>query len=458
MGWIVDHVFARRGRPRPVWSVTGRSAAGSAFLGAKLSWLVLFVALWGQGACVPDPHVVGSSKVTVGEKLGIEIEQGPELLQGDFLFTDYAGNRFDANSADVEYHFYDAKHVEFRIPAGAVPGPALVHLGTKDRPQGYDIDLEVHRMAVLVDPIGRLYVVDTATGSVVDVVPLGHGQMRASAADRVTKILATASDEAAVHFFVVTGGGLTSFSPAVDGVGTRAAGAVMLGSQVLVAVQQGLAWLEQGQAGSTLLKGFLGKAPVVSLAAADRAHTAVALLGFPGDATDFADILEVVSLQDGKPVVTAEVDLGGTAGGASWPVVAADGSQAWVNNRVDDTIAIVQLGGQPQVTNRVSLPADENFANHDPFRLVLRPDGKELLVLCAGSKSLVFYTITEGSLQAGKVIRLDNVPWDAGYVGQKLYVLTSWKVVSIDLGSNDPKPKDAGWDVGVGMSRMFIQP
>lgn len=434
--------MGRMGRLGPV----GRFMAVAALL-----WTV-------QAACVPDPHVVGSKKVTVGEKLGIEVDQGPKLISGDVLFIDAQGNRFDANSADLAYQFVGPDEIVLRIPAGAATGPATLHLGTEGRAQGYDIDLEVHRMAVLLDPIGRLYILDTDTGKVVDVVALGHGEMRAAAADRTTKILATASDEAAVHFYTVTGGGLVSYSPAVDGVGTRAAGAVRLGDHVLVAVQQGLAWLEQGQAGSTLLKGFLGQAPVVALASADQADKVVALLGFAGDATDYADTLEVVALDNGQPKVTAQVDLGGTAGGASWPVVSHDGTQAWVNNRVDDQVAIVSLDGQPQVMGRVSLPSDGDFVHRDPFRLLLSPDGKTLLVLCAGSKSLVFYDVGEGTLQFSRAIRLDDVPWDAGYVGHTLYVLTAWKVVRIDLDAGDPKPRDAGWEIGVGMSRMFVQP
>ena len=429
------------------------TAAGS------LGFLAGLGALWMmQAGCVPDPHVVGSKKVTVGEKLGIQVAQGPKLIQGDFLLTDAKGHQFQASSADLEYEFLSPEEIRFRVPAGAATGPATLHLGTDGRAQGYDIDLEVHRMAVLLDPLGRLYTLDTDTGTVVDVKPLGHGEMRASAADRVTKILATASDEAAVHFFTITGGGLISYSPAVDGVGTRSAGAVRLGGQVLVGVQQGLAWLEQGEAGSTLLKGFLGEAPVAALAAADQADVAVALLGFSGDATDFADILEVVRLQDGQPTVTGQVDLGGTAGGASWPLVSPDGTQAWVNNRVDDSLALVSLRDPPQVVAHVQLPTDGDFVHTDPFRLVLRPDGRELVVLCAGSKSLVFYEVGDGSLQFSKAIRLDDVPWDAGYVGHRLYLLTSWKVVAIDLDSGDPRPVDAHWEVGVGMSRMFVQP
>ena len=411
-----------------------------------------------QTGCVPDPHVVGSKKVTVGEKLGIQVEQGPKLIQGDLLLTDAEGHQFQANSADLEYEFLSPEEIRFRIPAGAATGPATLHLGTEGRAQGYDIDLEVHRMAVLLDPLGRLYTVDTDTGRVVDIMPLGHGEMRATSADRVTKILATASDEAAVHFFTITGGGLVSYSPAVDGVGTRAAGAVRLGRNTLVAVQQGLAWLEQGEGGSTLLKGFLGEAPVVALAAADQADVAVALLGFSRDATDFADTLEVVKLQDGQPTIASRVDLGGTAGGASWPLVSPDGTQAWVNNRVDNSLAVVSLSDSPQVVGQVLLPTDGDFSHTDPFRLVLRPDGKELLVLCAGSKSLVFYNVGDGALQFSKAIRLGDVPWDAGYVGHRLYVLTSWKVVVIDLDSGDPQPRDAHWEVGVGMSRMFVQP
>ena len=443
---------------RRATGATGSTAARFAYTRASIFVLsVLGVAMMALVGCQPTPHISGSKRASVGQNVAIEVAQGPGLVKDDFVLTDAQGSKYDSSSGDVAYHFQDDKHVTFKIPKGIATGPATLRLGVQGRSAGCDVDFSILRIAVLLDPDGWLYSVDVDTGRVLDMDALGHGELSAHMAPSGIRIAATASKEAAVHFIEVLGSGLQPYSPSLDGIANKTFDAVMLSTGALVATEKGIAWLSQGEFGSTVLNGFLGRGPVVRLAGSQAQGQALGLLGFASDATDYRDLVEVVDLSSDEPQITTTLDLGGTVGGASWLVVSPDGTYAWVNNRLDNTITILSLGQSPAVTDHVALPTQDK-PQTDPFRLAVSPDGKRLVVLCGGSKSAVIYDVSDGALSNPVIVDLGDVPWDASFAAGRLYVLLGWKVVWMDPSSGSPKPVDAGWDVGVGMTRLMIQP
>ncbi len=424
--------------------------------------LAALVALGWAGSCWNEPYVNGDQDVTVGQKLAVEVAQGPGLASGQVRFTDSAGAVYGAG--DLEYEFLDDHHVRLRVPVGAATGPAVLHLGAQGRPEGYDIDLTVHRMAVLLDPLGSLYCVDTDTGRLVDVQVIGHGRVTADLLDRGAKILATSSAESSVHFLRIGGSGLEPYSPAVQGVARGATGAVRFGRRTFVGTEEGVALLEEGAEGSTVLRKVIGRdlpGPVWEIRAAWDAGRAALLVGFSQDATDFQEMVTLLEVPEGsEPVLhLTGAELPGTVGGSTSLAISRDGAVAWVNNRVDDTVVVVRLGPPAEVVQVVELPAEEQARCEDPFRVVSDPFGRYLAVACAASKSLVLYdTATDGGLSNPRVVALGDVPWDAAFTADRLYVLLGWKVVALDPTASAPEAWDAGWEVGVGMSRIFVQP
>jgi len=423
---------------------------------AAVRLLVVFAAATWFG-CDPTPHIEGSKRASVGQHVAIEVAQGPGLIKDDFVLTDAKGTKYEASNGDVAYHFQDENHVTFTIPRGITTGPATLRLGVQGRSSGYDVDFDILRIAVLLDPDGWLYSLDVDTGKVLDMDALGHGDLSAHMAPSGIRIAATASKEAAVHFIEVLGSGLRPYSPSLDGIANKTFDAIMLSAGALVATEKGIAWLSQGEFGSTVLNGFVGKGPVVRLGGSQTQGQALGLLGFTSDATDYRDLVEVVDLSGDEPQITSTLDLGGTVGGASWLVVSPDGAYAWANNRLDDAITVLSLGQSPAVTDHVNLPSQDK-PQTDPFRMAVSPDGKQLVVLCGGSKSAVIYHVSDGALSDPVIVDLEDVPWDASFAAGRLYVLLGWKVVWMDPTSGSPKPVDAGWDVGVGMTRLMIQP
>ena len=418
------------------------------------------------GACQWDPAIKGSKKVTVGQELVITVEQGPGILQNDFELEDSSGRVYGPNDSELAYRFVDEKEVEFKIPFGMATGIAKLRLGADGRSQGYTITLTVVRLAALLDEKGFIHAINTSTGNKVGAIYLGHGAVTARLAADGNRIIATADGDGAVHFLNFDGNGLRPFTPSIEGVGTGTVDAVFIPEGALVATDQGLAVIKQGDSGTTVLDGFLDVPPLRGLAGGEGAGRVVALAAPSEDATNVGNEIYVVDLKEDGPVVRENpVDIGGTPGGAGHMVLSRDGSHLYVVNRADDTVTPVVLSEtNEQVESAVILPLeqisqDEQLQHKDPVRARLSLDGKELIVLCGGSRSLVRYDVAEsGLLQQKGTLMLGGLPFDVGFSGNMAFVIVDNSVKKVDLSTAEPTLTTVNWKNTAAALTIMLQP
>jgi YVTN family beta-propeller protein len=418
------------------------------------------------GACDPEPRIIGSKRVTVGEPLRFQIEQGPEFIEGEFELEDSEGNTYGPDDPEVAYEFADPNDVSIMIPFGVAAGPARLIFGAKGRPEGYVIDLEIIRLGAILSGDGFLHAINVADGSHVGSVRLGHGSFSARLAPDGNRVLATASDEGSVFFLSFDGSGFRPYSPSLEDLGTNPLDAVFTDTGALVATEEGLAIVEQA-GGTTVLQGFVDTGSLEELAGGAHAGWVVGRAFPSDDATDIQNELVVVDLtEQGPEVRPVSVDAGGSMGGAGSMAMTPDGSTLYVANRPDNTVTPVTIDASGvQTLDAVAMPEEQieegdNIQHADPVRLRIRPDGQELIVLCGASKSLVRFTIQEGgTLQLKGTVFLGSEPWDMSFSSvTNGHVLLENGVSLVDLSQDEPEPEPLGWDKTANGITLLMQP
>ena len=423
--------------------------------------LVLFMA-----ACEPNPVINGSRNVTVGQEILVSVEQGPVFRRDDLELKDALGNVYRHSSPELNYRFESEKEIVFTVPFGVATGPASLYLGAEGRSKGYTIDLQVVRLAALLNEHGDIHVIDMSTGQSISVTKIGDGAVTARLAADGNRIIATSQQDGAVHFLSFDGDGLRPYAPAIERVGTTLVDAVLIPGGALLAVDQGLAVIKQLNHNATFLEEFLDVPPLRGLAGGEGHERVLALAAPTIDATDVGNEIYIVDLEEHGPELRDQVlDIGGTTGGAGHMVLSRDGSHLYVANRADDTITHVNITStDASVSAIVSLPLeqlDENkqVQHADPVRVRLTPSGSDLIVLCGRSKSLVRFGVGQnGSLEEKETVLFNGLPFDVSFVADMAYVIVDNDVKKINLADSRPVPENVEWENTAAALTIMLQP
>lgn len=416
--------------------------------------------------CDPKPVINGSRSVAVGQEILITVEQGPGFVRNDLQLEDSEGNIYKHSSEELNYIFESDKKISFTIPQGIATGPARLYLGAEGRTTGYNIDLKVVRLVALLSESGYIHVIDTTTGKTVESTQLGAGKVSARLSMDGHHIIATARDEAVVHFLRFDGTGLRPYAPAIERVGTGMVDAVIIPSGALLAVKEGIAVINQLTNNATVLDGFLEVPPMRGLAGGMGKGRVIGLAEPSTDATGVGNQLYVVDLTDDGPEVRDQpFDIGGMPGSAGDMVLSKNGDRLYVADRIHDSITLITITDTNlQVSAPVLLPSEqisenEEIQHSDPIRVRLTPDETELIVLCGASGSMVRYEVTEngGLVQKGTVM-LEGLPFDVGFVSKTAYIIVDNDVKKLDLESNQPEPTTVEWENTAGALTIMMQP
>ncbi|MDY0001974.1 MAG: hypothetical protein RBU30_11810, partial [Polyangia bacterium] len=96
-------------------------------------------------ACTTDPKIQGPTRLVVGQQITLEVEQGPEFLEGQFELTDSEGYSYGSGDPLLGYWFESGKRLGFVIPYGIAAGPASLSLGAAGRGP-YEFGVEIVRL------------------------------------------------------------------------------------------------------------------------------------------------------------------------------------------------------------------------------------------------------------------------------------------------------------------------
>ncbi|MDY0002127.1 MAG: hypothetical protein RBU30_12590, partial [Polyangia bacterium] len=369
----------------------------------------------------------------------LEVEQGPEFLEGQFELTDSEGYSYGSGDPILGYWFESGKRLGFVIPYGIAAGPASLSLGAEGRGP-YEFGVEIVRLFGALSTSGRLTFHDISSpdrtrGTAQ--VGTGPGSIGLSASG--DRLVAVAQGAGEVHFLEVRADELVPFAPSLN-LGFPLKRAALVSTGALVAADQGVAYIERDFEGRLVLNKWLSTGPVTSIAAAADEGRAVAV-GTTTDASPM-DVLFRLNVAVRPPEITSPtIILGGSSGGVADVAISPAGGLAVSVNTLDEQVTLVNLLDVGQALRNFPLPA-ECLA---PSRIIMARRGNYLAVLCPGSKVVAIYEVDGGGILSLGAVAADprtgdpaqaSAPVDAGFAPPRtlMVLLADGAVSQMDLG------------------------